>query len=82
MPGLVAGTLADDLRTQRVGAEQSVWAMLLSRSDGNQDCLGLGEIGLDFGPGGEMKLHAFVYQPLHSRSSSARRSCSSASFSG
>jgi hypothetical protein len=54
---LVAGPLADDLRTQRVGAQQAIGAVLFGGADGDQDGLGAGQIGLDLGPGGKMKLH-------------------------
>ena len=49
--------LADDLGTQRVGAQQPVGTMLLGGADGDQDRLGPGQIGFDLGPGGMMKLH-------------------------
>ena len=54
---LVARPLADDFRAQRVGAQQPVGAMLFGGADGDQDGLGLGQVGLDLGPGGQMKLH-------------------------
>ena len=37
--GLVARALADDLRAQRIGAEQAVRPMLLRRADGNSNTI-------------------------------------------
>ena len=57
---LVTCPLADDFRTQRVGAQQTVGTMLFGRADGDQDGFGFGQIGLDLGPSGKMELHAGV----------------------
>ena len=57
-PRLVARPPRNDLRTKRIGAKQPVRAVLLGRTDGDQDGLGLDQIGLDLRPGGKMKLHA------------------------
>ena len=54
----VARAPRDDFRAQRIGAEQAVRPMLLGRADGNEDGLRSGQIGLDFRPGGKMKLHS------------------------
>ena len=54
---LIAGTLADDFRAKRIGAEQPVRAVLFCRADGNENGLRGFQIFVDFRPGGEMKLH-------------------------
>ena len=54
---LVARALGDDLRAQRIGAEQPVRPMLLRRADGNENGLRRLQIFVDFRPGGEMELH-------------------------
>ena len=61
---LVARAFGDDLRTQRIGAQKAVGAVLLGRADGDQDRLRLGQIGFDFRPGGEMELHGRKGSPL------------------
>ena len=43
-PRLVAGALADDFRTECIGSQQPVGAMLFGGADGDQDGLGFGQI--------------------------------------
>jgi hypothetical protein len=43
--------MRDDLRAQRVGAEEPVRPMLLGRADGDDDALRVLEISIDLGPG-------------------------------
>ena len=61
-----AGAPADDLRAQRVGAQQAIGAVLFGGADGDQDGLGAGKIGLDLRPGGKMKLHSCLDLELSS----------------
>ena len=48
--GSVSDAAGDDLGAQRVGADQPVGAMLLGRADGQDDAVGVLEVGFHLLP--------------------------------